>query len=198
MFRPRLQCVVLIALLELPFRVSSDREPNLVVRDPRSAAKALQRSCWKPFRLANIQKSDRTAKRCHPYMFRDAFAVKLLLVGVPLDQVSLLLGHSSVKITERHCASFCKARQEQLAAAVKLACKKSGPRESAGGWFRMEITASSNRQYRSLSNSRLVSRSEVLLNLVAHRRVDRRLPAHCFPAVEAVPSSCGSRYSFVL
>jgi integrase len=49
-------------------------------------------------------------------MFRDTFAVELLLAGVPLDQVSLLLGHSSVKITERHYALFCKARQEQLAA----------------------------------------------------------------------------------
>jgi integrase/recombinase XerD len=38
--------------------------------------------------------------------------------------VSLLLGHSSVKITERHYAPFCKARQEQLAASVKLAWKK--------------------------------------------------------------------------
>jgi len=58
-------------------------------------------------------------------MFRDTFAVELLLAGVPLDQVSLLLGHSSVKITERHYAPFCKARQEQLAASVKLAWKKA-------------------------------------------------------------------------
>jgi integrase len=58
-------------------------------------------------------------------MFRDTFAVELLLAGVPIDQVSLLLGHSSVKITERHYAPFCKARQEQLAAAVKLAWQKA-------------------------------------------------------------------------
>ena len=58
-------------------------------------------------------------------MFRDTFAVELLLAGVPIDQVSLLLGHSSVKITERHYAPFCKARQEQLTAAVKLAWLKA-------------------------------------------------------------------------
>ena len=92
--------------------------------DPRSAAKAFQRSYWKLFKLAKIQKPDGTPKRCHPHMFRDTFAVELLLAGVPLDQVSLLLGHSSVKITERHYAPFCKARQEQLAASVKLAWKK--------------------------------------------------------------------------
>jgi integrase/recombinase XerD len=38
-------------------------------------------------------------------MFRDTFAAELLLAGVPIDQTSLLLGHSSVKITERHYAS---------------------------------------------------------------------------------------------
>ena len=53
-------------------------------------------------------------------MFRDTFAVELLLSGVPIDQVSLLLGHSSVKVTEKHCAPFVKARQEQLENSVKL------------------------------------------------------------------------------
>jgi hypothetical protein len=32
MFRPRLQCIVLIALLGLPFRALSDRETNLIAR----------------------------------------------------------------------------------------------------------------------------------------------------------------------
>ncbi len=87
--------------------------------DPRSARKSFQRSFWKLFRLANLRREDGTRKRCHPHMFRDTFAVELLLAGNPIDQVSLLLGHSSVKITERHYAPFCKARQQQLAAAVK-------------------------------------------------------------------------------
>ncbi len=47
-------------------------------------------------------------------MLRDTFAVELLLAGVPIDQVSILLGHASVKTTERHYAPFVKARQEQL------------------------------------------------------------------------------------
>jgi integrase/recombinase XerD len=42
-------------------------------------------------------------------MFRDTFAVELLLAGVPIDQVSLLLGHSSVKVTEKHYAPFAHA-----------------------------------------------------------------------------------------
>lgn len=99
--------------------------------DPRSAAKALQRSYWKLFKLAKILLADGTPKRCHPHMFRDTFAVELLLAGNPIDQVSLLLGHSSVKITERHYAPFCRARQQQLTTAVKRAWKKAnGPQET--------------------------------------------------------------------
>jgi len=45
--------------------------------------------------------------------------VSLLLKGVPLDSVSKLLGHSSIKITERHYAPWVRARQEQLEAEVR-------------------------------------------------------------------------------
>ena len=61
-----------------------------------------QRAYRRLFELADIRKLDGEKKRCHPHMFRDTFAVEMLLAGVPIDQVSTLLGHSSVKITERH------------------------------------------------------------------------------------------------
>ena len=54
-------------------------------------------------------------------MFRDTFAVELLNRGVPIDRVSLLLGHSSVKVTERHYAPFVKERQQQLEIYARLA-----------------------------------------------------------------------------
>ena len=54
-------------------------------------------------------------------MFRDTFAVEMLLAGLPLEQVSILLGHKSVKITEKHYAPWVKARQELLAANVRKA-----------------------------------------------------------------------------
>ncbi|MBZ5635426.1 MAG: tyrosine-type recombinase/integrase [Acidobacteriia bacterium] len=57
----------------------------------------------------------------HPHRFRDTFAVDLLLRGVPLDQVSILLGHSSVKVTERHYLAFVAARREQIANSVRRA-----------------------------------------------------------------------------
>lgn len=60
-----------------------------------------------------------TVAHCHRHRFRDTFAVSLLLKGVSLDSVSKLLGHSSIKITERHYAPWVKARQERLEAEVR-------------------------------------------------------------------------------
>jgi integrase/recombinase XerD len=55
----------------------------------------------------------------HAHRFRDTFAVELLLAGVPLERVSILLGHTSVKVTERHYAPWVRERQEQAEADVK-------------------------------------------------------------------------------
>jgi integrase/recombinase XerD len=54
----------------------------------------------------------------HPHRFRHTFAVELLKKGVPMEEVSILLGHSSVRITEKHYASWVQARQEILKAHV--------------------------------------------------------------------------------
>jgi len=50
----------------------------------------------------------------HAHRFRDTFAVELLLAGVPLERISVLLGHQSVRVTERHYSPWVRARQEQL------------------------------------------------------------------------------------
>ena len=57
----------------------------------------------------------------HPHRFRDTFSVELLLAGVPIEDVSILLGHSSVRITERAYAPCVQARQQKLKLAVKNA-----------------------------------------------------------------------------
>jgi len=88
---------------------------------PKSVVGNWQRSFRRLFKIANIRRDDGTPKRCHPHMFRDTFAVEMLLAGVPLEQVSILLGHKSVKITEKHYAPWVKARQDQLAANVRMA-----------------------------------------------------------------------------
>jgi integrase len=89
--------------------------------DPKSAVADWQRSYRRLFKTADIRTADGEKKRCHPHMFRDTFAVEMLLAGVPIDQVSLLLGHASVKITEKSYAPFVKARQLQLKESVRNA-----------------------------------------------------------------------------
>jgi integrase len=57
----------------------------------------------------------------HPHRFRDTFAVELLLSGVPIERVSVLLGHQSVRVTEKHYSPWVRARQEQLEADLASA-----------------------------------------------------------------------------
>jgi len=54
-------------------------------------------------------------------MLRDTAAVGWLSKGVPLETVSILLGHSSVRITEKHYAPWVKERQVLLEEAVRKA-----------------------------------------------------------------------------
>jgi integrase/recombinase XerD len=66
------------------------------------------------FGLANIRGG-------HSHRFRDSFAVELLLAGAPLETVSVLLGHLSVKITEKHYKPWVRALQRKLEEEVKRA-----------------------------------------------------------------------------
>ena len=76
-------------------------------------------------------------------MFRDTFAVEMLLAGVPIDQVSILLGHASVKITEKHYSPWVKARQIQLQQSVRNAwpVEQSKPTISATNRRRLKRRA---------------------------------------------------------
>ncbi|MFL6312988.1 MAG: tyrosine-type recombinase/integrase [Terriglobales bacterium] len=101
--------------------------------DPHTAKKGWQRSLRRLFQTVALKAEDGQSKRCHPHMFRDTFAVELLLAGALLDQVSLLLGHSSIRITEKHYAPFVKARQQQLEASARMAWNStSQPHASVG------------------------------------------------------------------
>lgn len=80
----------------------------------KSAVANWQRSFRKLFKLANIVGA-------HPHRFRHTFAVDLLERGVPMEDVSMMLGHSSVTITEQHYAKWVKARQQALEARVLAA-----------------------------------------------------------------------------
>jgi len=56
---------------------------------------------------------------CHGHRFRDTFACSLLLKGVPITEVSMLLGHANTAITEKHYAPWVKSRQVRLEEMVK-------------------------------------------------------------------------------
>jgi site-specific recombinase XerD len=54
----------------------------------------------------------------NPHRFR-VFALDLPSCGVSLKNVSVLLGHSSIRITEKHCARWVKPPQLALAEVIK-------------------------------------------------------------------------------
>jgi integrase len=63
----------------------------------------------------------------HPHQLRDTAAVAWLNAGIPLEEVSRLLGHSSIKTTEKHYAPWVKSRQDRLDALVIATWKKRHP-----------------------------------------------------------------------
>lgn len=89
-------------------------------REPRSkeatASGNARRALRRIFNSAQIPKG-------HPHQFRDTFAVRLLKTGVPLQDVSILLGHSSIKVTEKHYAPWVEERQTRLDELVQRAWK---------------------------------------------------------------------------
>jgi len=73
-----------------------------------------QRTLRSLFKLAGITKG-------FAHRFRDTFAVELLLVGVPTEEVATLLGHSSITITQKHYSPWVRSRQQQLEANLQRA-----------------------------------------------------------------------------
>jgi integrase len=100
---------------------------------PIVAVSNWRRSFGRVFAIANLKEPDGTPKRCHPHMFRDTFAVESLLSGMRLEEVSVILGHSSIKITERHYMPWVRARQASLNQSVMNSWIKQGKVQPAAG-----------------------------------------------------------------
>lgn len=75
-----------------------------------TAVKNMRRTVQRVLKLAKVQG--------HPHRFRDTFSVELLAHGEDIRTVQLLLGHSSLRTTEKHYAPYVKSFQRILDAAV--------------------------------------------------------------------------------
>jgi integrase/recombinase XerD len=82
------------------------------VGKPKSAIMEWQQRLKLVYNMAGVQES-------HSHRLRDTFSVDLLSRGVSLETVSKLLGHTSIKTTQKHYAPYVKASQDALEAAVR-------------------------------------------------------------------------------
>ena len=75
---------------------------------------------WAKYILAPLFKAAKIESKgnLRSHRLRDTFAVDLLQKGVPLEEVSKLLGHESIKTTEKSYAKWVKGRQDRLDALV--------------------------------------------------------------------------------
>jgi len=155
---------------------------------PKSVVADWQRSYRRLFKLANLTQADGSPKRCHPHMFRDTFAVEMLLAGVPIDQVSLLLGHASVKITEKSYSPFVKARQIQLQDSVRSAWQVGVSPEPDPENSPSNAASSSHRKagWQLIRSADRPKADEERTTAIGDRRT---LPYDSEPAHEPVPSS---------
>lgn len=77
-------------------------------------SRAIGRRISAAFRLADIP----TAGHMISHRLRDTFAVDLLGKGIPIGEVSKMLGHESVTTTEKHYAQWAKGRQDRITKLV--------------------------------------------------------------------------------
>jgi integrase len=77
----------------------------------KSAVADWQRAIRRLFEIAGVTG--------HPHMFRHMFATDLLSRGIPIEDVSALLRHRSVRITEAYYSHWVKARRERLEERVR-------------------------------------------------------------------------------
>jgi integrase/recombinase XerD len=75
---------------------------------------------WSKYYIAPLFKAAKIECEGHmmSHRLRDTFAVDLLEKGVPLEEVSKLLGHTSIKTTEKSYAKWIKGRQDRLDSLV--------------------------------------------------------------------------------
>ena len=90
---------------------------NTGVGQPETAVKHWHRDLRPVFKMAGLPEG-------HPHQLRDTAAVEWLRAGIPLEEVSRLLGHASIRTTEKHYAPWVKSRQDRLDDLVMATWKR--------------------------------------------------------------------------
>lgn len=85
---------------KLPFYFGSSKNPAYLANEVYERMQTLGARCG--------------VSDCRPHRLRDTFAVRKLLAGFQLEDVSRLLGHSSVKVTEAYYAKWVPSRKLRL------------------------------------------------------------------------------------
>jgi integrase len=80
-------------------------------------------SMWRR-RIAEVFKTAKISNG-HSHRFRDTFAVELLQGGVSLENVSILLGHQNIRVTEKHYSPWVQTRQAMLDEEVRKATTRA-------------------------------------------------------------------------
>jgi integrase/recombinase XerD len=80
-------------------------------------------SMWRR-RISDVFKAAKISDG-HSHRFRDTFAVELLQAGVSLENVSVLLGHQNIRVTEKHYSPWVQTRQAMLDDEVRRATARA-------------------------------------------------------------------------
>jgi integrase len=124
---------VVAALDNLPVRPGVD--PRYFFYSGKSKVKSLT-GLWQKkidrlnnfLALVDYQEKDPQPLRFHSHQLRDTFAVEQLLHDTPMEDVSLMLGHKSVRVTEKYYAAWVPGRQTQLENKMIAAIRRQGAR----------------------------------------------------------------------
>jgi integrase/recombinase XerD len=79
----------------------------------KSSVSSWHRSMITLFKLAGV--------KGHPHLMRHTFSIDLLSRGVSIENVSALLGHQDIRITQKYYASWIPQRQSAPEAAIEKA-----------------------------------------------------------------------------
>ncbi len=93
---------------------------------PGTAVRGWRRSLEHVYRVAALKRHGKKL-RVWTRMLRHTFAISKLNAGASLEDVSLLLGHRSIKTTEKYYLRFDKTRQARLTRAAMVDWTQKDP-----------------------------------------------------------------------